>query len=66
MNHRPRCLLTVVTRSETELLCAALSEKSLRFLGIQAIWDLAEIHDANWASGQKPAFTENPDARFLI
>jgi hypothetical protein len=64
-NRRLRFLL-IVTRSETAPIRAVLSQKSLRFLRVQAIRDLAEVHDANRASGRKPAFTEYLDARFLI
>jgi len=65
-NRQVRFLLIIFTRPETADLDAVFPQKSLRFFRIQAIRDVAEIHNADRASGQKPALTEDVDARVLI
>jgi hypothetical protein len=49
----------------SEDLRALFTQKPLRFLPTQTHRDLAEVHEPT-AGGQKPAFTENLDARVLI
>src|SRR5258708_6155798 len=47
-------------------LSAPFPEKSLRFLRIQAVRNITEVHHAKTVSRQKPAFAQNPDAGILI
>src|SRR5258707_2329027 len=47
-------------------LSAPFPEKSLRFLRIQAVRNITEVHHAKTVSGQKPAFAQNLDAGVLI
>ena len=51
---------------ETAYLRAIFPQKRLQLLRIQATRDLAEVHDADRAGGQKPAFTEDLNASVLI
>ena len=53
--------------AKTTDLRSILPQIPLRFLRIEAIWDLAEVHDGQGrARGQKPAFTEDLYAPVLI
>jgi hypothetical protein len=56
----------ILSTAETADLRAIFPQKPLQFLRIQAIRDLAEVHDAHRARGQKPAFTEDLNAPVLI
>jgi len=46
--------------------CAPLPQELLRFLRIQPVWDIAEVHDAKRVAGQKSGFAKNADASVLI
>jgi len=59
-------LLQVKSIAETASLRAVFPQKPFQFLGIQAIRNIAEVHEADRARGQKPAFTEDLDAPVLI
>jgi len=52
--------------AETASLRAIFPQKPLQLLRIQAIRDLAEVHEADRARGQKPTFTEDLNAPVLI
>jgi hypothetical protein len=56
----------ILSTAETADLRAIFPQKPLQVLRIQAIRDLAEVHDADKARGQKPAFTEDLNAPVLI
>jgi hypothetical protein len=44
----------------------AFPEESLRFLRVEAVRDTTEVHYTKALSGQKPAFSENPDASVIV
>jgi len=56
----------ILSTAETADLRAIFPQKPLQLLRIQAIRDLAEVHHADRAGGQKRGFTEDLNAPVLI
>jgi hypothetical protein len=56
----------ILSTAETADVRPIFPQKRLQLLRIQAIRDLAEVHDADRARGRKPAFTENLNAPVRI
>jgi hypothetical protein len=58
------CSTMIWSTSETQRRRALPA--GTKFHRIQAVWDLKQVHHADTARRQKPAFIEDVDARFLI
>jgi hypothetical protein len=56
----------ILGTAETADVRTIFPQKRLQLLRIQAVRDLAEVHDADRAIRQRPAFTEDLDAFVLI
>lgn len=65
VSHRRTAVMAAKLSTAADLR-AVFPQKFICFPRIQANRDLAEVHEADRASGQKPAFTEDLDARVLI
>ena len=62
----PACQSTMMIAAETADVRPIFPQKPLQLLRIQAIRDLAEVHDADRARGRKAAFTEDLNAPVRI
>jgi len=56
----------ILSTAETPSLRAIFPQIPFQFLRIQAIRDLAKVHEADRTRAQKPAFTEDLNAPVLI
>jgi len=56
----------ILITAETASLSAIPPQKSFQFLRVQAVRNSAEIHHAETARWQKPAFVEDLNAPVLI